>query len=896
MLGELFSGKLVGLIAKTLGYGEKQSILTPLLKRDQVVGALAMSSTDLAEHLIPSVRSLAQHISAALGLAEEYAERAWAEEGLRRVREELEERVSRRTAELAEANEQLRAEICERQQTTDALRDSEERYRRLVDVTFDGVAVHSDGKAVFINPSGARLLGASGAKEILGRDVLDFVHPDYHEKVGERIAQMLESGGAPLAEEVMTRLDGTDIQVEVAGIPVTHEGHPSVQVVFRDISERKRAEEELSRINTMLTSVLSSLADLVFVMKPDGVFLDYQGPPSGPLYVPPQDFLGRRVDEVLPEPLAGRTLKALRVLKREGGVQEFDYSLDVGGAQREWSAKISERKDASGRFVGATAVVREITQRKRAEDALRHRLEFEDLVLRLSTRFVGVQPNELDAELNTALKEMGEFAGIDRSYIFRLRDSGKVGDRTHEWCAEGIEPQMHRFQGVLTGETPWIMRQLQDEGVLHVPRVSDLPEEAAADRAVFESCQTQSLVAVPMLVGQRLAGAVGFDSVREEKDWPEDTVALLKSVGVVFANALAHRRADEALRHALQEWADIFRAIGHPTFVMDAEQTVISANPAAARALGKPAEELVGAKCYKLVHGTDQAVPGCPVGRMLDSGSVETVVMEMEALDRVYLVACTPVVDEDGHVQKIIHIATDVTERRRAEEALRESEGRFRLFFENSPEYCYMVSRDATILDVNGAALQVLSYDKAELVGKPLSSIYAPESQARSGELFDRWMTTGEVREEELVLQTKQGDRRTVLLSAAAVRDDNGRIVHSVSVQRDVTDRRQAQEDLEVRERQLSALTRGCLVLTASLQLDEVLAEIVSLATDVAGADSASVVLVDESGRPAESADNVPGVASIGYRIRDEGLTKWIAVRRRPAVVAQVGEDGRISP
>ena len=114
IIGELFPRPLAYLISKTMGYEKTPSILTPLKRRGKIIGALGVSSTELAGHFIPSVRNLGQHISNALELADEYAKRKRAEEELRKYRDHLEEVVEERTAELIKANEQLQREITER--------------------------------------------------------------------------------------------------------------------------------------------------------------------------------------------------------------------------------------------------------------------------------------------------------------------------------------------------------------------------------------------------------------------------------------------------------------------------------------------------------------------------------------------------------------------------------------------------------------------------------------------------------------------------------------------------------------------------------------------------------------------------------------------------------------
>jgi PAS domain S-box-containing protein len=134
----------------------------------------------------------------------------------------------------------------ERKRSEDALREGEERYRRLVELAPDGIVVHSGGKIVLVNEAGARLVGAHGPDELIGRDLLDFVHPDSRPLVVQRMRAMLEEGArAPLITEKFLRLDGSTVEVDVLATPLRHREMKAVLVVVRDITERRRSEEAL---------------------------------------------------------------------------------------------------------------------------------------------------------------------------------------------------------------------------------------------------------------------------------------------------------------------------------------------------------------------------------------------------------------------------------------------------------------------------------------------------------------------------------------------------------------------------------------------------------------------------------------------------------------------------
>ena len=143
------------------------------------------------------------------------------------------------------------------------------------------------------------------------------------------------------------------------------------------------------------------------------------------------------------------------------------------------------------------------------------------------------------------------------------------------------------------------------------------------------------------------------------------------------------------------------------------------------------------------------------------------------------------------------------------EDLLRVSEERFKQFFETWPEYCYMISPSGNILDVNPAACKALGYSKEELIGKHVSALYAPESLSKMGDVFEKWKRSGDVHDEELVIVTKQGQKRTVLLSARSVKDARGNLLHSTSVQVDITDQKRSQEARRESEERFSLLSNA---------------------------------------------------------------------------------------
>jgi PAS domain S-box-containing protein len=183
-----------------------------------------------------------------------------------------------------------------------------------------------------------------------------------------------------------------------------------------------------------------------------------------------------------------------------------------------------------------------------------------------------------------------------------------------------------------------------------------------------------------------------------------------------------------------------------------------------------------------------------------------------------------------------------------ANEALRESEARFRQFFELEPAYCYMVSPKGIILDVNRAARRTLGYKKKELIGQPLKIIYAAESQSRLKSFISEWKKTGRLRNKEMVIISRKGEKRTVLLNTSSLKDTNGKILHSISVQQDITERKKIEDKTKHLNSILHSIRSVNLIITKEKDRSRLLRGICKALVITRGYKNAWIALMDDSG------------------------------------------------
>jgi PAS domain S-box-containing protein len=146
-------------------------------------------------------------------------------------------------------------DITEQRAAAEALRASEDNYRRLVEDSADAIVVHREGRILYVNPMALKLCGATAREQLVGHDLFERVHPDWRERIRQRVNLVVQGDQVPLIEEKLLRMDGTPVDMEVGTTAVIFQGAPAVQSLVRDISERRRAAERLEKLNTCFTNL-----------------------------------------------------------------------------------------------------------------------------------------------------------------------------------------------------------------------------------------------------------------------------------------------------------------------------------------------------------------------------------------------------------------------------------------------------------------------------------------------------------------------------------------------------------------------------------------------------------------------------------------------------------------
>jgi PAS domain S-box-containing protein len=256
-------------------------------------------------------------------------------------------------------------DITDQKNAEEALKESEERYRRLVELSPDAIVVHRDGKFIYVNPAAIRLWGASGPEDLLGESIFTIIHPDFHEHVKE-LVDYIQKFQRPteLAEQKCLRLDGSEIYVEVTGLPFSSEGQSAVLAVFRDVTEKKQAREALRKAEKRLRTVVASASLILFATDKHGIFTLCEGEGWKTLSLQPGELVGQSVYEVYAgSPQMGENIR--RALTGES----FTSPVPVG--ELVFDIRYSPLTDEHDNVLGVIGVATDITENRRAEVSIR---------------------------------------------------------------------------------------------------------------------------------------------------------------------------------------------------------------------------------------------------------------------------------------------------------------------------------------------------------------------------------------------------------------------------------------------------------------------------------------------------------------------------------------------
>ena len=339
------------------------------------------------------------------------------------------------------------------------------------------------------------------------------------------------------------------------------------------------------------------------------------------------------------------------------------------------------------------------------------------------------------------------------------------------------------------------------------PRVQDNPNQRlnSCNRCIQEGFQSVALI--PVRARQEIIGLFQVND-RRKNCFDLEMIRFFEGIAASFGIALQRQRKEQVLRESQSNLSSLFDAISESVFLMDTEGIVLAANATFAERLGKRPEECVGNSVYSLIPSEASAQRREWVAEVIRTH--KPVVYEDERAGRFLRHSVCPVQSMDNPVKRVVVFAIDVTDLKKAEQALRQSEEEFRTMFElASVGMAQADINTGQMLRVNQQMCATTGYSLEEMLSLRIRDFTHPEDQQRDWDMFQK-VIRGEIPHYHIEKRyvRKNGAVTWVNVNSTAIRDAAGHPLRTIATIEDITQRKQVEQELNESRELLSLFMR----------------------------------------------------------------------------------------
>ncbi|MBN2137733.1 MAG: PAS domain S-box protein [Sedimentisphaerales bacterium] len=321
------------------------------------------------------------------------------------------------------------------------------------------------------------------------------------------------------------------------------------------------------------------------------------------------------------------------------------------------------------------------------------------------------------------------------------------------------------------------------------------------------------------------------------------------------------RNVDSELDRAWSEWETTFDAIQDPVMLLDRRFNIIQANAATAAFTGKPLDQIIGNRCCQVIHNAQGPPDHCPLKKADNTKKRCKTELYLPDKDAWAVISVDPILDQNGELAGAVHIIRDITERKRSEAALRESEEHFRNIFDNAFVGLYKTTPDGRILIANPALLNMLGYDSFEELAERNLEAEGFEPEYSRADFKKQIESRGQVMGLESAWTRHDGSILHVRESAKLVRDNDGKTLYYEGTVEDITEQKKAKANLV---RQTAVLNSINHILAESLTCKteaEVAQTCLAVAEELSGSEFGFIIEADDTGH-----FDIIAVSRMGWR------------------------------
>jgi PAS domain S-box-containing protein len=566
--------------------------------------------------------------------------------------------------------------------------------------------------------------------------------------------------------------------------------------------ERKKTERRLIKSEQWFRMLIETSPEMVTATDMEGRII-YVSPRTLELhgFKSPEEIIGKNALEFISPEDHERAKKNLQITLRDGIIKNEQYTMVKKDGTR-FIGELSSALvcDIGGELKGFVAITRDITERKRAEEALQKRNAQLELIHHIQSEI----PVNIDIE--TVLVQAAESIGKSFGYY---KISVNLYDRVTEeieyltgWNKSGLLiPRGHRQklgQGLI-GKAGLLKQTIV---------VNDVSKEP--DYISYHLTETKAELIIPLVVQDQLIGVLDLQSTQINA-FSEDDVSVLQAIANYIAHIIDEKQKREELRESEQKFRNLAEQTPNIIFI-NQKGRVVFANKKCEEIMGYQREEIYSPDfdfLFLIAPGDRDKIK---VNFAKHLRGEETSPLEFALLTkegkRIEAILSTRLIDYGGG-KAILGTITDITERKRAEEELKRSEERFRLVFESAPDAYYLNDLKGNFIDGNKAAEKLTGYKKEELVGMSFLNLnlLSAEFIPKAAYLLIKNLRGKSTGPDEFILKRKDGSKVAVEISTHPVKFGGKAVV--LGIARDITERKKGEQALKENEEKYRSLTEN---------------------------------------------------------------------------------------
>ncbi|OGP68914.1 MAG: hypothetical protein A2031_05855 [Deltaproteobacteria bacterium RBG_19FT_COMBO_43_11] len=667
-------------------------------------------------------------------------------------------------------------DITERKQAEGELRESEEKYRLTFASTSDVIfMVDSELKVSNITPSVEKILGYK-PEELINKFFpdLNLMTPESLKRAIPNVGQILSGAEVPNVVYNFITKEGLTIIGEVTGSPIVQKGKIiGISCVARDITERKQAEsqreaalEALRQNEEKYRNILENIEDGYYEVDLNGNFTFFNDSMCRILGYPQEEMMGMNNRQFTNKENAKKLFKTFNEVYRTGEpAKEFDWQIiRKDGTERHIEVSVSLQKNSSGKPIGFRGISRDVTSRKQAEKSLRQSEE----------KYRSILENMEDGYYETDLTGNFTFFNDSLCKIYGYPRKELMGMNDEQYTDEENAKKVFKFFNKIyrTGESGKIFD-------------NEIIRKDGAKRQI------------------EVSGSLKKDSLGN----PTGFSGIIRDI-------TERKRAEEVLRQSEEKYRTIIETIQEGYFEIDLAGNFTFVNDAQCKITGTPREQLIGKnnrgytseeeakrlyQIYNRIYRTGEPEKGYAFEFIRRDGTKAS-----------HEVSVSLIMDAKGKPIGFRGISRDITERKQMEEALRQSEDRYRTIIETMEDGYWETDLPGNFTFVNDAECKIAGTPKEQLIGRNNQQYTDKTTAKRLYETFKEIYKTGKpVKSCDFEFIRRNGTRVFAEFSVSLIRDAQGKPTGFRGVTRDVTERKQAEDTLAKSEEKYRRLVEN---------------------------------------------------------------------------------------